>query len=267
MKSRIPSCLVSFLAIAGPLNATTLLLSDAFNDPGGNTDASTFNNNLASTQGGTLATVSYTTQGGYWTVQHSNSPGVMLLANSGGNDTVASVSLNHDFAVDANLADLPLSVSFNIVGVSSFTDSSRWVQFNIGNGQNLTVADGNVGAGVYFRQAGTADGLSASTGMFSNASWSPNDLVTITLADTAGTGSAFNGNGSTATITIGTTNIGTFTLAQQSVANLTFSAFNYGNDQFGIGQFSNLAVTLVPEPGVALLGSLGMLVLFRRRRI
>ena len=266
MKYKTLPTLFSVLAIATPLHATTLLLSDHFNDSGGNFDASTFNNNLVSTQGGSLATVNYTVQGGYWTAQHSNSPGVMLLANSGGNDTVANVSLNHDFAIDANAADLPLSVSFNIVGVSDFADSSRWVQFNVGSGQNLAVGDGNVGAGVYFRQAGTMDGLSAGSGLFSNVSWSANDLVTITLADTAGTGSAFDGNGSTATITIGNTNVGTFTLTQQSVANLTFSAFNYGNDQFGIGRFSNLSVTLVPEPGAALLGSLGMLALLRRRR-
>lgn len=91
-------------------------------------------------------------------------------------------------------------------------------------------------------------------------------LITITLSVAGRVGSAFNGNGSEATILIGATNYGTFTLPRQSDAFLTFSAFNYGHDEFGLGTFDNLSVSLVPEPGTVPLGGLGALALLRRRR-
>jgi hypothetical protein len=261
MKKHSISSLLVTAGFVATSSASTLLLSDNFNDnPNGN--AATFNNNLASTQSGTLATTTYSTQGINWTAQHSNEGRLLVATSTDGNGN-GSVSLNNNFATQANAANQALQISFNIVEVAGYTLSDnpandRWVQFNVGNAQNLDVANPGVGYGIIFRVSGLT-GIPGGT-------WAPNDLVTIILTDTAGTGSAFNGNGSKATVSVGATNYGTFTLAQQTNAYLTFSAFNYGGDQFGLGTFDDLNVSLVPEPGAALLGGLGLLGLLRRRR-
>ncbi|MBN8459356.1 MAG: PEP-CTERM sorting domain-containing protein [Verrucomicrobia bacterium] len=251
------------LVAAGTSQAGTLLLSDNFDEAGGSYSSYTFNNGLAQTQSGSLATITYTTIGNDWAVQHSNG-GRILVAN-GGNGT-GGASLNHDFAADANAAGQALQISFTIGSVDSYADASRWIHFNIASQQNLAVADGNVGLGVYFRKSGEALLISGGSGLPVSATWSPDDAITITLSGTGGTGSAFNGNGSVATVSVGSTNLGSFTLAQQSSAYLSFGAFSYSNDQFGVGTFDNLQVSLVPEPGTTVLGSLGLLGLFRRRR-
>lgn len=271
MKKHSIAFLLVTAGIFGTSSASTLLLSDNFNDP--NSGVSGFNDNLASTQSGTLATTTYSVQGGGYVAQHGNGgtlgvSGILLVATSapGDGNGTGSVSLNNNFANQANAANQALQITFNINSVDSYGDPERWVQFNVGNSQHLDVGNGTVGAGVLFRVNGGTQLLSAGGGIGSSGTWATNDLVTITLTDTAGTGSAFNGNGSKATISIGATNYGTFTLAQQTNAYLTFSGYNYDNSQFGIGRFDNLNVTLVPEPGAALLGGLGMLALLRRRR-
>ena len=260
MKLKALRPLLSFAALTGSLHASTLLLSDNFND-NPNNSASTFNNSLASTQAGTLSTVSYSTQGNAWTAQHSNG-GRLLVATSNDGNGNGSVSLNNNFATQANIANQALQITFNIHEVAGYPSTDRWVQFNVGNSQHLDAGNGGIGAGIIFR----VNGQTGYTGGTIAGSWTAGDLVTIKLTDSSGLGSAFNGNGSKATISVGTTTYGTFTLAQQTNAYLTFSAFNYGNDQFGLGTFDNLAVTLVPEPGAALLGGLGFLTLLRRRR-
>jgi hypothetical protein len=254
--------IISLLVTAGFVatsSASTLLLSDDFNDnPNGS--ASTFNNNLASTQSGTLAATTYSVQGADWTAQHSNG-GRLLVATSTGWEGNGSVSLNNNFATQANATNEALQISFNIHESAGYPSTDRWVQFNVGNSQNLDVGNGGVGIGIIFRVNGAAETTTPGAG-----TWATDDLVTITLTGAGGIGSAFNGNGSEATISVGATNFGTFTLAQQTNAFLTFSAFNYGGDQFGLGTFDNLNVTLIPEPCAALLGGLGLLALQRRRR-
>lgn len=264
MKRKTLPALLSFVAATSSMHASTLLLSDNFND-NPNENASTFNNNLASTQAGTLGTVTYSTQGNAWTAQHSNGSRLLVATSNDGNGN-GSVSLNNNFATQANAANQALQISFIIQDVAGYGDTSRWVQFNVGNSQHLDVGNGGVGTGIYFRVNGSAEALSGGVGLGSANTWASGNLVTITLTDSTGFGSAFNGNGSKATISVGATNFGTFTLAQQTNAYLTFSAFNYGNDQFGVGTFDNLNITLVPEPGAALLGGLSFLALLRRRR-
>lgn len=262
MKPKNLPALLSVLALASPLDASTVLLTDNFNTD--NFGAGTFNDNLATDQGGSLATVSYSVQGTNYVAQHGNGGRLLVATSTDGNGN-GSVSLNNNFATQANAANQALQITFNIASVSTYADTSRWVQFNVGDSQNLDVGNPSVGTGVLFRVNGATQLLSGGGGI-GGGTWSANNLVTITLTDAVGTGSAFNGNGSKASISIGATNYGTFSLAQQTNAYLTFSAFNYGGDQFGLGTFDNLNVTLVPEPGATLLGSLCMLGLLRRRR-
>lgn len=267
MKSRsIPLAALTTFLIAGPASAT-VILTDNFNTWTGG-KASNFNasNALAADQGGSLATITYNVQGSDYVLQRGNGGRLLVANDNSGQFGYGNVSLAYNFATQANSYNGPLTISFNITNVTGYTDTSRWVQFNLGSAQNLDVANGAATVGVLFRQFGQADVLNNGNGLAGGVNWSPNDLVTITLSDTAGTGSAFNGNGSKATISIGNTSLGPFTLAQQSAAYLTFSAFNYSNDQFGLGTFDNLSVAIVPEPGAALMGGLGTLALLRRRR-
>lgn len=250
------------LTIVHSASASTLLFADNFNDIG-NGDASTFNNNLASTQSGSLVSggpITYAVNGSGWRAQHSN--GGNLLVASGGPDEgldFGSVSLNYDFAAAANALDQALVFSFNIIDVFGFANTSNWIAFSINDAQNEFVTNGY--AGLIFRQSG-------GTQLFGDSSngpnWTAGDTVTITLSNTAGNGSAFNGNGSVAKIKIGANTESVFTLAQQSTAFITVNSIQAG--QFGAGLIDNLSVTAVPEPSAALLGGLGILGLLRRRR-
>jgi hypothetical protein len=268
MKNRSITALIVTLGLANTVHASTLLFADNFNESASNSSVSTFNNNLASTQSGSLATVSYTVQGYSYVAQHSDTSNYLLVANATDGNRYGNISLNNDFATQANAANQALQISFNINSVSGYSDTTRWVQFNIGSGQNLAVADGGTSTAILFRVNGGAQILSQGSALVSSAAWAANDLVTINLSGTGGTGSAFNGNGSEASISIGGTNYGTFALAQQSSAYLNFSAYNYSNSQFGVGRFDNLSVALVPEPQTAMMLSvLGIFTLLRRRRL
>lgn len=189
--------------------AQIVLLTDTYDVE--NTSSATFNNDNAITQSGTLSPVAYTLRtlsGSPWISQHGNA-GSMLFANEGVlADDIGGASLNRDFALDANPVNLSLKVSFNIVEVSSFTDSTRWVQFNLSGAQNLPVADGIVGFGLFFRQNGQGAVLSAGADIGS-FSWTANDLVSLTVSSTLGSGSAFNGNGTKVVLSVGANNIGT----------------------------------------------------------
>jgi hypothetical protein len=110
--------------------------------------------------------------------------------------------------------------------------------------------------GVLFRANGQTETLIGGAGQVTVPNWTANDLVTITLKDSVGTGSAFDGNGSFATVQIGANTIGTFDLGTQTNAYFTFGAFNFETSQFGGGTFDNFSVTAIPEPSAALLGSL-----------
>jgi hypothetical protein len=266
MKKNTTLRLWPLLVVIGSAHATTVLLTDNFNESPANTSVGTFNDNLGATQGGTLANVTYSIQGTNYVAQHSDGGARLLVATATDGNGNGSVSLNNNFATQANAANQALRISFNIHSVDTFGDTTRWVQFNVGSAQHLDVANTSATVGVLFRVNGGSQILNGGAALVGSTSWAANDLVTITLSGTGGTGSAFNGNGTVATISIGGNNYGSFTLAQQSNAYLTFSGYNYLSDQFGIGRFDNLNVTLVPEPAATLLGGLGVLTLLRRRR-
>jgi hypothetical protein len=260
LKTRSLAALAA-LTLAGPTSAATLLFSDNFND-NPNEQASTFNNNLASTQSGSIGVTTYTIGSGTGNaVQHSNSSELLVANFSGAN--VGKVSLDNNFATQANSLNQALVFSFQLKAVSGFAEGDNWASFTVGSTQNPFITDGN--AGMLFRQNGQTESWVGGANA-AGPSWSVNDYVTITLSGTGGVGSAFNGNGSVANIKVGATNVGTWTLAQQTVAYLTFALAGPNDGNTSIGKFDNLSVTAVPEPSAALLGGLGVLALLRRRR-
>jgi hypothetical protein len=234
------------LLLAGFASAQTILLSDSFDESPVNEVAETFNANLAATQGGTLAPLTYNIDSGNSNAaQHSNGGTHMTLATFASPDGrgFGRVSLVNDFATQANAADQPLRVSFTIATVFGYdADPVRWVSFSIGNTPNQFITNHSIG--VLFRANGATQTLSGETQLGGTPNWNANDLVTITLSGTGGVGSAFSTNGSEATITIGANTIGTFTLSQQTNAFLTFSAFN-NTAHFGGANIDNLNVSLV----------------------
>ncbi|MFM2197782.1 MAG: hypothetical protein RLZZ505_1214 [Verrucomicrobiota bacterium] len=246
-------------------NAATLLFADNFNESPANEVAETFNNNLAGSQSGSIGSKTYTISGAGNATQHSNGGIQMTLATFPGEfgPNFGRVSLNHNFAANANALDQPLEFSFNLVNVFGYAgDTTEWVSFTVGSTQMPFVTDGYAGA--IFRANGATQSFAAGNIPIPTPNWEANDLVTIRLSGAGGVGSAFNGNGSVANIKIGSDDIGTFTLPQQADAFLTFSAGNA--NLFGGGEFDNLSVTAIPEPSAALLGGLGLLALLRRRR-
>lgn len=267
MKYQIPTITaIAAITLASPATAVTLLFADNFNEGTPNEVAESFNNNLAGTQSGTIVAggpITYALIGSGNATQHSNGGNQLTLANFPGQfgNNVGRVSLNYNFATQANALDQALVFSFQIKDVFSFDDPSEWVSFTVGETQLPFITEGSAGA--LFRINGGTQLWTSGTGTV-GPSWAPNDYITITLSGADGNSSAFNNGGSIANIKIGSTDAGTFTLSQQTNAYLTFSSSSPSS--FGGGNFDNLSVSAVPEPSAALLGGLGALALLRRRR-
>lgn len=232
------------ITLNGVTRSYGLLLNDNFNEVTSNENATTFNNNLGQTQSGLFGTVNYSVQapGGDWKAQHSNGGRLLLASNEFG---TGSVSLNRNWATDVNAGNTALIVSFVVDSVSGYQDATNWTQFNIAGVPNLDGGNGGAGFSTLFRQNGDANrevGGALVNGSGSGlTAWAANDVFTYKFTDTAGSGSAFNGNGSQVTISRNGSVIGTYAMSQQSDAFLTWSAYNYGGP-FGLGTFDNLSV-------------------------
>jgi hypothetical protein len=247
MKLDVLPTLLSIAAIASPIHATTVLLTDDF-DTASSTGA-TFNDNLASDQGGSLATVSYTVSDSGLHVQRYDGGMVLNMQGNGWNGAWAS--LDHNFAADANAANKPLEIQFDM-WTDSAAGPSAWVDFSIGSTQ-----------GNFFWEHPFGFIVRQSDGQHN---------YKMVISDTSGTGSGFNGitNGASIEFFIDGVSTGTtaYTLATDG-GYLTFrtAAASWGGDtSWGLGHIDNLSVSLVPEPQAALLGAFGVLGLLRRRR-
>lgn len=257
--------LLTGVVLANPLYATTVLVADNFNSA--SYGVSVFNSTLAADQSGTIDPVSYTVANysDDWNIQHGNG-GVMIQAgwHSGGRDLYTS--LDRNFATDANTANQALKLEFDL-RISTAASSMDWSTFAVGSAQNAFVNNAANKFSSLFRFGGGtqqfASGADVSPTLPNVIDWtSSGSTIALILSDAAGTGSAFNGNGSVAKLFINGTLEGTWTLAQMGSGDgyISFES----NAAFGL--YDNLSVSLVPEPGSALLGGLGMLALLRRRR-
>jgi hypothetical protein len=246
--------------LAGPASAA-VLLTDNFNT--NNENATTFNTNLATDQGGSLATVSYTTVYSLGhEAQHSNSGTMLLVGNLPGFPrTNIYASLNHNFATDANTLDQALEIKFNLSVGDGFTPTS-WASIALGASQNVTATSAGNQFSSTFMDDNTTEQYSDGTSVGSTITFADGDLITLLLSNTAGTGSAFNGNGSVAKLYVNGTLGGTWTGLNLGAGDgfLSFQANDVN------ARIDNLSISAIPEPSAALLGGLGMLALLRRRR-
>jgi hypothetical protein len=265
MKSKhslIITCLA--LAISGSANAaSTVLLTDNFNS------ANSFDVNAAAAtrQTGTLPSAwdGYDNDGD-WQTQIENN--YLLLTGDGNSGALmGGESLTSNYGAAAIGL---LSMSFDLRRASS-NNTTDWMSVSISNsafGENPWILDAGVAFSVIFRANGNTN---IEKGGGSATAWSSNtanfSMVTIVLSDTAGTGSAFNGNGSLARIYDASNTLIATSGALPQLTNAYFSLGGYSTTSAGtIWNVDNLNITTIPEPSAALLGGLGLLALLRRRR-
>lgn len=184
---------------------TITLLSDNFNTVGvGNT---AFNDitSLAADQDGSLSPLSYAISSTGWDgyIQRG-AGGRMLLAGydfpTSGSAFTGQMfaSLNHNFAAAANTLNARLQIKFNL-NVTDSADPTNWGAIALGAYQNQSVNNAANKFSSLFRDNGQtqqfASGSEVGPGLFT---FTDGDLITLLLSDSAGTGSAFDGNGSVA---------------------------------------------------------------------
>ena len=232
-------------ALATPPAAVgDLMLSDSFTSE--SFDSGTFNNFLATDQQGYLAPTTYSIAGGGgWQAQHGNGGTMLLVGDSGYN---SRASLNQDFALVANEFDQALAFQMD-AWVDTGNDSS-WSSVVIGSGQGLN-AD-SPGAKFAIRPVRNGSLQVWVNGSQVASTSRSGNTFRIVLSDSAGAGSAFDGDGSKAALYNGATLVGTYTLAQLSPADgfLTFGA--QPNNGYHLSRFDNLNISLFTPPPTTL---------------
>ncbi len=225
-----------------PPRTGRILLEDDFDTD--SQSAAGFNSMTATDQQGALAPLSYsvTTAGQDWQAQHGNG-GEMLLAGDDGYG--ATAALNQDFALPANEFDLPLSIQFD-VRLTNTTVSTCWSSISIGSARNILANDNRARFGILPKLDGSMEIWM--NGMEQPEASHSGNTFRIVLSNSAGTGSAFNGNGSKATLYNGATLVGTYPLSQLSTGDgyLGFAANPY-NGSWNLTRIDNLGIELVSD--------------------
>ncbi len=263
-KILVPALILPALAQIAP--ATTVLLTDDFT-----VSANVNNPNFElgnGRQGGSLAlpTLSYIErfpgtgsqeQVGNATTFTGNA-NALLLAFGGG------VVIDYNFATIAT----PIEISFDrVLSNGNSPLITNWVSVNILNNtfQSNFVTDADFG--ILFRANGDTELFNSAilpgdrTGISgTNTGFDVFSTYRVILSDTAGTGSAFAGNGSTVSYYEGDRLLETRQLSQ-----LTGGYIGFGANS--IGGIDNLQIISIPEASSMLLGCLGAAGLLRRRRV
>jgi hypothetical protein len=200
-------------------------------------------------QGGTLAPLGYI-QGGNVQIGNTGtlpidpgdvSSGDSFLAAFGG-----SAYINLDFSIVSG----PLEIDFKgLVHTSGLTD---WVSFNVGNGTGAPFVNNSAVSSILFRanggtelfNNGTDNGAGASGFAPGLDAWTSYKVI---LSDTAGTGSAFVGNGSRADYYVNGSFVGTFNMNQLS-AGQGFIGFSSGQ----ISGYDNVTISGTLPAGVVI---------------
>ncbi len=152
-----------------------------------------------------------------------------------------------------------LSLGFSETGNTGSNFSA-----NNGYGNILVRATGDIDQ---YRGANTGSEVSANDTIIGNI----NQTVTITLDFTPGGG--YNGTTNFGNVVFSVAGVGGYTTAPSvftTNAPIQFLTLGWGgltNPGPVTGSYASLSLTQIPEPGVALIGSLGLLCLLRRGRV
>jgi alpha-L-rhamnosidase len=230
------------ISLPAPPRTGQILLQDHFNSD--SQSAAGFNSTLAADQQGTLAPLTYsvTTNGQDWQAQHGNAGAMLLVGDAG---YAATASLNQDFATPANDADLPLAIKLD-AWVTDTTNTDCWSSISIGSARNITANDNRAKFGILPVLDGSMQVWIG--GVKQPVASHAGNTFRIVFSNTAGNGSAFNGNGSKAVLYNGTTLVGTYPLPQLATGDgyLSFAANPY-NGSWNIARIDNLAIELVSD--------------------
>lgn len=241
--------------------ATIVLLSDDFNTAN-NTD---LNQNLATRQAGTLESA-----GSNWT-ETSGSTNAILSnqLNVTNGASTSHVVNNADFEADLTSANLSTVSGFSLAFDFDYTGTAgAWSSAYLST-HNFADERGNSRFG--FIAFGTGD-----LQFYGDSGFSINNATMATLVSgwnvTNLNSFSFVATRSTATTGIYDVFVNGIEVASNRAytfgtggtnGEVNFEVINIGN---GAGLYDNFSITTVPEPSAALLGSLGLLALMRRRR-
>jgi len=221
-----------------------VLLSDSFQV---SSNSQNVNQQLVSRQTGLLAPAAYTG----WQLQHQVGNTTTDVGQPGGatNGNYVLLAFDGAFFSDVDLgavASGPVTVEFDMYlhGANNpSTDPTSWVACSLRAPGNMFPVCGvgefaflvRANGGVQVFQNG--DGAANNPAGFDTANFATNAHWTLTFSDSAGTGSAFNGNGSQVTMMNGTKTLGTIQLAQLNSAGLRLGWRDTGNRFGGISNF------------------------------
>lgn len=289
----------SCIVLACPASATVLFFDD-FTTTGQSDDVNS--QYTAGRQSGTLGNLEYRQGNGSFgstitgtianeaangfKTQIGNAGGPGKLWVVGGNPSLSfgSVSPEHNFTENAGVGGYT-SITFSldpVIGAAG-TDAS-WAAITLGAGDNSNFGASGSGArgqtintaashfGILFRDNGAFQAFDGSTTLVSSGVYDATPTVGTThaielritgLAD----GNAWDGLGD-AQIDVYADGSLFYTYTKTGGYTDNFITLQGEGDtgSFGISEFDNFQVAVIPEPGTALLGGLGLLALMRRRR-
>ncbi len=225
-------CLASLTLVSSV--SATVLFTDNFNiGTGGNANNNlNLNYNLGVRQAGPLAPATYTGITDHHQVGNTATDvGQTGGAAAYGGGYVLN-ALGGKWQSDLNIAALsagPLTIEFDLFIVTN--SSTDWAAFSLrAPGDTFPVAGANEfgflrrhNGGIQVFQNGNSGPTPSG---WDTANFALDPHVKLIFTDTAGTGSAFNGNGSKVTFINGTTTLGTVTLGQQLMRSGLKAGFN-----------------------------------------
>jgi hypothetical protein len=266
-----PILLAAALPLLAQSASAVVLFTDDFTVTSNSQDVN--QENGAGRQGGTLAGSLYNGFGTQHQVGNSTTDVGQPGGSPNSNYLLIAFSSSVQSTIDISaVATGPLTIDYDMYlrGANpGGGDDTKWGAFTLRAAGNAFPVAGSGEYGMLVRGNGGVqtfqNGNSAITpGGWDTPGFALADHWTLTFTDTAGTGSAFNGNGSQVTIVNGATTLGTITLSQLNSSGLEMGFQNFDNRFIGV---DNVSVSTVPEPSAALLISVvGLAGLIRRRR-